>query len=129
MSRLIAIVGRPNVGKSTILSVVTAAKPKIANYGVDGLKSDELLATWEQAWDMLNYIADQGVTYFAFNTKIQACEHNHAFFGKKCPICGGEVFTEYTRIVGFYTSTKSWSKARRDEYKLREWADVNQGNN
>ena len=78
---------------------------------------------------MVNYIADQGLTYFAFNTKIQACEKNHAFFGKKCPICGGDVFTEYTRIVGFYTSTKSWSKARRDEYKMREWADVTQGNN
>ena len=28
----VAIIGRPNVGKSTILSVVTAARPKIANY-------------------------------------------------------------------------------------------------
>lgn len=57
-------------------------------------------ATFEQAWDMLNYIADQGVTYFAFNTKIQACRHNHAFFGKVCPECGEPVATEYTRIVG-----------------------------
>jgi ribonucleoside-triphosphate reductase len=78
---------------------------------------------------MVNYIADQGLTYFAFNTKIQACKKNHAFFGKKCPICGGDVHTEYTRIVGFYTSTKSWSKTRKEEYAMREWADVNQGNN
>ena len=28
----VAVIGRPNVGKSTILSVVTAARPKIANY-------------------------------------------------------------------------------------------------
>lgn len=54
----------------------------------------------EKAWDMLNYIADQGVTYFAFNTKIQACENNHGFFGKVCPICGKPVYTEYSRIVG-----------------------------
>lgn len=56
--------------------------------------------TDEQAWDMLNYIADQGVTYFAFNTKIQTCKHNHAFYGKVCPECGEPVETEYTRIVG-----------------------------
>lgn len=56
--------------------------------------------SFDKAWQMLNYIADQGVTYFAFNTKIQACEHNHAFYGKICPVCGGGVATEYTRIVG-----------------------------
>lgn len=56
--------------------------------------------SFESAWQMLNYIADQGVTYFAFNTKIQACENNHAFFGKICPACGKPVHTEYTRIVG-----------------------------
>ena len=56
--------------------------------------------SFEQAWDMLNYITDQGVTYFAFNTKIQACKHNHAFFGTICPECGEPVDTEYTRIVG-----------------------------
>jgi len=79
----------------------------------------------EAAWDMLNYIADQGVTYFAFNTKIQACKHNHAFFGKICPECGEPVETEYTRIVGFYTPVKTYSKERKAEFKLREWEDVN----
>ena len=55
-------------------------------------------SNFEQAWNMLNYITDQGVTYFAFNTKIQVCKNNHAFFGKKCPVCGGDVDGEYTRI-------------------------------
>ena len=62
---------------------------------------------FDQAWRMLNYITDNGVTYFAFNTKIQACKHNHAFFGKICPVCGEPVDTEYTRIVGFYTPIKT----------------------
>ena len=82
-------------------------------------------ATFDQAWDMLNYIADQGVTYFAFNTKIQACKHNHAFFGKVCPECGEPVHTEYTRIVGFYTPVKTYSKERKAEFLMREWEDVN----
>lgn len=81
--------------------------------------------SFEQAWDMINYIADQGLTYFAFNVKIQACKHNHAFYGNICPVCGEPVDTEYTRIVGYYTPIKSWSKDRKDEYKLREWEKVN----
>ena len=81
---------------------------------------------FEQAWAMTNYIADTGLTYFAFNTKIQACAQNHAFYGTKCPICGGDVATEYTRIVGFYTPIRTWSKERKAEYKMREWENVNE---
>ena len=80
--------------------------------------------SFEKAWEMTNYIADQGLTYFAFNTKIQACKKNHAFFGSKCPICGGDVETEYTRIVGFFTPIKTWSKPRKEEFKMREWEAV-----
>lgn len=85
--------------------------------------------SFEQAWDMLNYITDQGVTYFAFNTKIQACKHNHAFFGTICPECGEPVDTEYTRIVGFYTPVKTYSKERKAEYDMREWEDINDKQN
>lgn len=83
---------------------------------------------FEKAWEMTEYIADQGLTYFAFNTKIQACKHNHAFFGDICPICGEPVETEYTRIVGFYTPIKTWSAKRKEEYKMREWEVVNETN-
>ena len=89
------------------------------------LNIDAPFDSFEKAWDAVNYIADQGLTYFAFNTKIQACEHNHAFYGKKCPVCGGDVATEYTRIVGFYTPIKSWSKERKEEFKLRQWEHIN----
>lgn len=81
--------------------------------------------SFEKAWKMTEYIADQGVTYFAFNTKIQACEENHAFYGGVCPKCGKPVSTEFTRIVGFYTPIKTWSKERTDEYKLRRWEHIN----
>ncbi len=81
--------------------------------------------SFEKAWNMTEYIADQGLTYFAFNVKIQACERNHAFFGKTCPICGGDVATEYTRNISFYTPIKTWSKERKAEYALRQWEDPN----
>lgn len=81
--------------------------------------------SFKKAWKMVNYIADQGVTYFAFNTKIQACKNNHAFYGTICPICGEPVDTEYTRIVGFYTQVKTYSKERKEEFSMREWGDIN----
>ena len=95
------------------------------------LNVDAPFDNFEKAWEAVNYIADQGLTYFAFNTKIQACAKNHAFYGTKCPICGGDVATEYTRIVGFYTPIKSWSKERKAEFKLRQWEHMNEteGNN
>lgn len=74
---------------------------------------------------MTNYIAQQGVTYFAFNTKIQVCEDNHAFYGSVCPTCGKPVNGEYTRIAGFYTPINSWSSERKSEFKMRKWESIN----
>ena len=82
--------------------------------------------SYDKARKMIEYIADQGVTYFAFNTKIQACEDNHAFYGRTCPVCGKPVETEYCRVVGFYTPIQTWSKNRKAEYKLRRWEQINQ---
>ena len=81
--------------------------------------------SFEKAWKMINYIADQGVTYFAFNTKIQACKNNHAFYGSICPVCNEPVETEFTRIVGFYTPVRTYSKERKAEFEMRRWADIN----
>lgn len=80
--------------------------------------------SFDKAWKMVEYIAEQGVTYFAFNTKIQACKNNHAFYGNRCPVCGKPVETEYSRIVGFFTPIKTWSETRKDEYKLRKWEHI-----
>ena len=80
---------------------------------------------FDTAYKMTEYIADQGVTYFAFNTKIQACEDNHAFYGTTCPVCGKPIATEYTRVVGFYTPIKTWNKDRKIEYSMRKWEKIN----
>ena len=86
---------------------------------------DKPFNNFETAKKMVEYIADQGVTYFAFNTKIQVCEDNHAFYGTTCPICGKPMATEYTRVVGFYTPVNTWTKDRRKEYTMRRWENVN----
>ena len=74
------------------------------------------------AWEMLQYIAAQGVIYSAFNTKISTCKHKHAFIGTDtCPICGEPVADTYTRVVGFYTPVSSFQKIRRKEFDQRKW--------
>lgn len=74
------------------------------------------------AWELLNKIAKQGVIYFAFNTKINVCKNHHGFVGSDtCPICSEKIYDTYTRIVGFLTPTKSYSKERKEEFDLRNW--------
>lgn len=80
--------------------------------------------SFDKAWAMLNYVAQQGVKYFAFTGKINACENNHGFYGEVCPECGKPVATTYSRIVGFFVPIKTYSKPRLEEWKMREWIDV-----
>ena len=80
---------------------------------------------FESAKEMVNYICDQGLTYFAFNIKVDSCKHNHAFYGSICPICGAPKSREWSRIVGYYTAVDTWSADRKEEYKMREWENTN----
>ena len=77
------------------------------------------------AWDMLNYVASQGVIYFAFTTKISVCEDRHAFIGTQtCPKCGKPVADTYARVVGFYTPVSSYQNIRKREFNQRRWYNV-----
>lgn len=79
----------------------------------------------EMAWDMLNYVASQGVIYFAFTTKINVCEDKHAFIGSKnCPQCGKPVNDQYARVVGFYTPVSGYQAIRKKEFNKRRWYNV-----
>ncbi|MEG1353675.1 MAG: anaerobic ribonucleoside-triphosphate reductase [Bacilli bacterium] len=76
----------------------------------------------EVAWEMLNKIAESGVIYFAFNTKINECSNHHGFVGTDiCPTCGGDVMDTYQRIVGFLEPVRSYSKDRKKEFNTRQW--------
>lgn len=79
----------------------------------------------ETAWNMLNYVASQGVIYFAFTTKISVCRNKHAFIGEEhCPVCGEPIADTYARVVGFYTPTSSYQKIRKSEFDKRRWMNV-----
>ena len=92
----------------------------IAHINIDAPFKD-----FDTAWKMLNYVADAGVQYFAFCTRISACEDNHGFYGETCPICGGKKTTTYQRIVGFLVPERTYSKERKAEFKMRDWFDLN----
>ncbi len=115
--------------KATILerTKICAAFDSYCNGGsIEHINVDAPFSTFESAWEMLNWVAQQGVTYFAFNGKVAQCENYHSFYGKVCPICGKPVAVEYTRIVGFYTPTKTYSKERRAEFNMREWLPLDE---
>ena len=82
---------------------------------------DSAIPTKALAWDLLNYVTDQGVKYFAFTGKISQDEDNHLFYGSTCPECGKPKVAEFARVVGFYTATASWSQERKDEFAMRVW--------
>lgn len=106
---------------------ICAAFDSYCNGGsIEHINIDTYFDSFDKAWHMLNWVAQQGVTYFAFNGKVSQCEDHHSFYGSVCPHCGKPAITEYTRTVGFYTPTNTWSKERKAEYKLREWMPLNE---
>lgn len=82
--------------------------------------------SFDKAWNMLKYVAQKGVKYFAFTGKINACKNNHGFYGEVCPECGQPVDTTYSRIVGFYVPIRTYSKPRLEEWKMRDWMSLSE---
>ena len=85
---------------------------------------DAPIENFDTAWDLLNYVADQGVVYFAFCLRISTCENNHGFYGKTCTYCGKPVKTTWQRIVGFLTPEQTYSKERKAEFAMRDWFEM-----
>ncbi len=106
---------------------LSAILDKACNGGsIAHINIDAPFNNFDTAWEMLNKVADAGVVYFAFCTRISACENNHGFYGDICPICGNEKVTTYQRVVGFLTPEKTYSKERKAEFKMRDWFDLNE---
>ena len=106
---------------------LSAILDKACNGGsIAHINIDAPFNNFDTAWEMLNKVADAGVVYFAFCTRISACENNHGFYGDICPTCGNEKVTTYQRVVGFLTPEKTYSKERKAEFKMRDWFDLNE---
>jgi ribonucleoside-triphosphate reductase len=69
-------------------------------------------------------IEDYRIPHFALNKGFSTCANNHTTIGLTdiCPECGTAIETHTTRVVGFFTDTKDWIKARREyEFPRRKW--------
>lgn len=101
--------------KATIVerTKICAAFDSYCNGGsIEHINVDAPFSTFEKAWQLLNWVAQQGVTYFAFNGRVSQCANHHSFYGDVCPKCGAPAKLKYTRIVGFYTPDVTWSAPR-----------------
>ncbi len=94
---------------------------KVSGGAILHVNIDTPFKSEEQSWGLLNLIAKLGAIYFAFNTKISVCAKNHAFYGDRCPNCGGRKVDEFSRIVGYLVPVSSFNKQRRSEYKNRKF--------
>jgi len=79
----------------------------------------------EQAWKLMNKLANEGIVYFSFISKINVCKNDHSFYGNKCPICQGEVTDSYIKIVGYLVKASSYKKERAKEMKERVFYNLN----
>lgn len=98
---------------------------KCSGGAIAHINIDNNFPNTDMAWEMLNYIASQGVIYFCYNTKINVCKNHHGFVDTDiCPECGEKACDTYQRVVGFLTPSKSYSKERFKEFSARQWYDT-----
>lgn len=79
----------------------------------------------EQYTKLLEYAVQVGNNYITFNVPQTQCD-DCGFIAKhpfdKCPKCGSEHTTMWTRIIGFLRPIKAWSKERQIEGSKRMFA-------
>ena len=77
---------------------------------------DDSTLSSKQFGSLMQLAREQGCTYFAINYAFSECEKEHYSIGKheKCPACASPITTYFSRVVGFLTPIRSWSKTRRE---------------
>lgn len=83
----------------------------------------------EQCTKLLEYAVKVGNNYITLNVPQTQCDDcgfiaKHPFY--VCPKCGSKNVTLWTRIIGYLTPTKSWSKDRQLEGKHRTFTKKNE---
>lgn len=93
----------------------------ISHLNLDGRPDPEALYSFTN-----NILQNSKLRQFAFNAGFTICKsgHNNMGIHKKCKTCGSEDIEWITRIVGYFTPTSSWNRAKQLEFKTRRWSKL-----
>lgn len=114
---------------TSILDKITMQGGTIAK-SIDGGQASHLNLqdnlSKEQYEKLLEHAVQSGNSYITFNVPQTQCDKcgfiaKHPF--NKCPECGSEEVTQWTRVIGYLRPIKAWSDARQEEGKNRHFAN------
>ena len=78
--------------------------------------------TKEQYRNVINFAIKEGTNYFTFNipnSECNNCGHIEKIPLHKCPMCGSEKITQWTRIIGYLRPISAFSEGRQKEASKR----------
>lgn len=112
----------PNYGPTANYSIYEkmSEEARLGKYltggGICHLNVGEKL-TSKQARQILQTALETGLEHFAINSVYSICADEHWTLGEvdTCPVCGKPIIDHATRVVGFMTRVKNWSKPKREE--------------
>lgn len=87
--------------------------------------NDQVTST--QAKKLIRYAVKSGCEHFALNSVYSECDNKHTSLGKfdTCPVCGKDISSYFTRVVGFFTRVDAWNSTRREwEFPKRTFVDL-----
>lgn len=80
----------------------------------------------EQYRKLLEFTVKEGTNYFTFNIPNTQCDKCGKIYKQpltKCPYCGSEEMTQWTRVIGFLRPIKTFSKERQIEESKRIYSN------
>lgn len=86
---------------------------------VDHLSKSQYLA-------LIDFAIQEGTSYFTFNIPNSKCEDCGHIIKKpvsKCPKCGSENVTQYTRVIGYLRPIKAFGSDRQEEANKRTYSN------
>ena len=86
---------------------------------VDHLSKSQYLA-------LIDFAIQEGTSYFTFNIPNSKCEDCGHIIKKpvsKCPKCGSENITQYTRVIGYLRPIKAFGSDRQEEANKRTYSN------
>ena len=84
----------------------------------------------KQYLHLLDLAIKFGTSYFTFNVpncQCDKCGHIEKHHFDKCPICGSEEVTDWTRVIGFLRPTKKFDYYRQIEAAQRMYSGKDGG--